>query len=785
MESRKKCAGSHHDKLYTDFFGKYYRNPSEFKFTEEECDLLIALARHVKLVSDAVEENSGLNHFQYAASMNEKLEAFSGSHFKHEISAISAEIQESRKSRTHEFLDRLRKVADTNVNRVEAGYRFDDDVKDFTAYIRMLAGRQAYETLHRNLELAIPSLSSVDRYIRQTKEELIEGQLRSKELLGYLQKRHLPLVVSLSEDATRIDSRPQYDSHCNEILGFVLPIDKHGMPVPHSFPARNAAEMFGHFAKQKTAHFVNIIMAQPMGNFAPFCLLLFASDSKFTAKAVYNRWNFITNELQKIGISVLTFSSDSDPRFAKISISIEFKKKYMLSLVFRFNSAMRHCSGLGQTSELYPDTGWFRCAAVSVDGIIAPFYVQDTEHIGTKLKSLLLRTLVHQKKLPFGDKFYIESQHLVTLLDNFSKDQHRLTASILDPKDKMNFDSVLRICDERVSNLLEENVPKSDATRKYLEIIRNVIDAYNDVDLSPLDRVDKIWHAVFVLRLWRQYIVSCPETTLKHNFLSQNCYVCIELNAHSLVLLMLYLKRNSMTKFFLPFLFNSQPCESYFRKIRSFTSTYSTVANCSIKEIIGRINKIQLQGDISYRSDYQYPRSDNASHEIENDYALPTEKDIIKRIEQSKMDAFTFARHIGLTTTKNIADVDFSCPLSSLQPKDKKTPEVKTDQIPISDAVFYPKAIGLRSFCNKFRDKNIPEDSPYVEVHCKKMEKCVIKKTSFCWLLRTDFCKLSSDRMLRVQAETRPLRQTNIQKSTVKVKNFKILRCKRLQRCKY
>lgn len=178
----------------------------------------------------------------------------------------------------------------------------------------MLAGRSAYQTIHRNLKLAIPSLSSVDKYIRQAKDTLVEGQLRCRELLTYLEKRKLPLIVSLSEDATRIDGRPQYYSKSNEILGFVLPLNEHGMPKPHSFLARNADEMIHHFSVQDTAHFVNVVMAQAMSNVPPFCLLLFASDSKYNAETVVNRWNFIKNELKKVGICVLTFSSDSDLR---------------------------------------------------------------------------------------------------------------------------------------------------------------------------------------------------------------------------------------------------------------------------------------------------------------------------------------------------------------------------------------------------------------------------------------------------------------------------------------
>lgn len=51
----------------------------------------------------------------------------------------------------------------------------------------------------------------MNRYIMKTSDKLIEGKLRTNELLEYLKLRQLPLVVSLSEDATRIEGRPQCD----------------------------------------------------------------------------------------------------------------------------------------------------------------------------------------------------------------------------------------------------------------------------------------------------------------------------------------------------------------------------------------------------------------------------------------------------------------------------------------------------------------------------------------------------------------------------------------------
>lgn len=74
------------------------------------------------------------------------------------------------------------------------------------------------------LTLSLPSLPSTNRYIQTTNCRINEGVLRANELYTYLTERNLPLVVCLSEDATKIVDRTQYDSATNQIIDFVPPI---------------------------------------------------------------------------------------------------------------------------------------------------------------------------------------------------------------------------------------------------------------------------------------------------------------------------------------------------------------------------------------------------------------------------------------------------------------------------------------------------------------------------------------------------------------------------------
>lgn len=419
----------------------------------------------------------------------------------------------------------------------------------------------AYETIYKNLEGALPSLPSANRYIRASNCRMTEGILRCEELSVYLKQRKQPPIVSLSEDATRMIGKIQYDSVSNQLVGFVLPADtKTGMPIPFAYPANNAEEIMNHFLNgNAVASFLNVIMAQPLHGAPPFCLLLYGSDNKYTADDVKRRWNYVTAELSRFGISVVTILSDSDPKY---------------------NSAMRDLSTIGTKNNKYK---WFSCSLTHNN---PPFYMQDTIHIATKMRNFLLRLLrknVNKHQFPFGH-YYIRIQHLYELIKKIPK-HHGLTATTLNPHDRQNFSSVERMYDQRVIDLMRNHVNGSQGTIQFLQIIRDVVNSYMDRNLTPLQSVRKIWYSLFLIRIWREFIISRKNATLKDNFLSLNCYACIEMNAHSLVKCIFYFKKIGKPELFLPHSFESQPCEAIFRQFRSMSTTLNTAVNCTVDRV--------------------------------------------------------------------------------------------------------------------------------------------------------------------------------------------------------
>lgn len=391
------------------------------------------------------------------------------------------------------------------------------------------------------------------------------------------------------------------------------------------------------------------------------------------------------------------------------------------------------------------------------------------------MRNFLLRT-ISKTHLPFG-KYFIDWNHLHVLLNDFPKDVHQLTASVLNPIDRQNFQSVERMCDPKVIMLLKAHVKESNATVVYLQIMRDIIDTFLDRKLKPLQRINKMWYSIFLIRIWRHFINSHKKYTLKDNFLTAPCYICLEINAHSLVMCMLYLKEINRPELFLPHLFESQPCESTFRQFRSFTSTYSTVTNCTVKEALLRISKIQLQNDIIHgtSSHFTYPRLNkqyNSNDTVpDEDVDLPSKMEIVAEIQNCQQDAIIQAKALGLIPKQRFTG--FSCQVPEYtsggcgKSNKRKLPK-KANESLLNPPNF--NDIKLKNFADKL-NTDVNATSPYVEITTDDNKRIVVKKMSLCWLWRTESKKLSNDRLLRVQYSDKQQRgkrmKKRIKKSTV------------------
>lgn len=707
----------------THFFSIYEEDPIKFKFTEYEVHLIQKI---VNFVNDTI-KREGVEYF--VKEEDEQQISWSKKwYFQNEIIQENHALKEFP-TFTHLILHKLLETADQNASRQPGGYRYDDELKGWASYLRSIGGPSLYDTLQKNMPLALPSLTTTNRFMARPNHSIVEGVLRCDELLVYLTERQQPLALCLSEDATRVINRVQFDVKTNQLVGFVPPLDDNGLPVPFTFSARTAEEIAEHFLSGNSiAKYINVIMAKPLGGAPSFCLLIFGSNSKYTTLDVLNRWTHITSELKKRKIEVLTIASDSDTKY---------------------NAAMKKESCLGRITTIFSNIEWFSCG----NNLNSPFFNQDPPHILTKLRNWFLKSKGHPKKFPFGSKFYIKADDLVKLMENVGKDKHRLTKTVLNPVDRQNYESAKRMCDQRVIDLLHKYVKGSDGTAKFLEIAQNFITAYEDSPLTPTDRIKKLWYSIFMVRLWRQYIVKANGMTLKDNFLTSNCYTCLELNVHTLVLIILHLRKTKQPHLFQPIKYSSQPCESFFRQIRSISTVYSTVVNCSTKEMLNRAKKIQLQNNISAsNSTFKFPKKifdTNKSVALSLE-ELPIAEEIIEIIESCKKKAIDDALKIGLLK-KRI--VDIPCPLTEY----KSTLELQKKFNDMNLSVnnkreetinFDFENIELKNYASKFHNKKISETSSYVEVLSRHGKK-IYWKPELCWFFSKEPDKLSSDRVQR------------------------------------
>lgn len=137
-------------------------------------------------------------------------------------------------------------------------------------------------------------------YINENKPRIIEGELRCKELKKYLEVLKLEKYIWLSEDATGIVEKIEFDPKTNQMVGLVLPIDSiTGIPISFTYLARSADEIRSNM-QQSTSSYVYMVMAQPLTcNAPPFILQLFSTDNKFKTENVLRRWKHTIEELKR------------------------------------------------------------------------------------------------------------------------------------------------------------------------------------------------------------------------------------------------------------------------------------------------------------------------------------------------------------------------------------------------------------------------------------------------------------------------------------------------------
>ena len=518
---------------------------------------------------------------------------------------IAQEQRAERCLRTNNIsplLKYLLENAQKNVSMLPKQRRHLDILKKFATSLFIYSGPMTYEFLHRNMQEALPSLRTVQRIVSEEYQPIQEGLFRFEELSKHLQLYNAPKVVCIGEDATRVISRVDYDNETNRLVGFVLPFDEAGLPICGSYIASSFDSIVESFQIAEKAKYAFVYMAQPLHDgVPPFCLACLSTDNRFSADTVLKRWKYIHSECSKRGIRVVSFGADGDSRELK---AMQMSMKLYLSTL---PSALTVVQSIGLSQLKIPNSwySWFACKNPT-----SVAYIQDIVHIAVKLKSRLMNPSI---VLPMG-KYLAGSHHLLLIQKTFGKDQHGMRERDLNHKDKQNFDAVLHITSKSVENLLTK-IPDATGTSAYLEVIRCVVDSFLDKKEDVLCKIRKAWYSVFFLRYWRKWVILSPGYKIRDNFVTNNAYMCVEMNAHSLITFIMTV-RDALpceTNCFMPWLMGSQSCEKIFRAARSMSSTFSTCINFGMLGLMRRLHRLHIQLCLEAESEntgIHYPRAE-------------------------------------------------------------------------------------------------------------------------------------------------------------------------------
>lgn len=386
--------------------------------------------------------------------------------------------------------------------------------------------------------------------------------------------------------------------------------------------------------------------------------------------------------------------------------------------------------------------------------------VQDPTHIGTKLRNRLLKSSI---VLPLGNK-QISLAHMKMLINSAPKIIHGLTIGDINPKDRQNYVSYEKITSERVRNALSNHVARSDGTIKYLEKCHQITSSFMQYDLMPLERVYRIFNAVFFLRIWSSWINSSSAYKLNENFITPNCYKCIEINAMNLVSLIKQFRNENAHERFLPTLFDSQTCEKMFRHFRAMGTANYTKINFTMFELLNMVRRAEIKNEIDQYKlsdvDIVFPRT---NHVIKTKVtSLPTDEEIEQTIDLAKKHAIGEAGKFQLTATSNdIDEFQFLAPKFSFDHDDIETEEETILQESDDDFDLIDLCAGDEicsdfvdelAMANQSADESEDTPSPYTSISNEKGVKSRIRKTALVWALSTPSQKLSNDRLNRVKA---------------------------------
>ncbi|CAF1140203.1 unnamed protein product [Rotaria magnacalcarata] len=367
-----------------------------------------------------------------------------------------------------------------NIVKSKQGQCYDDSMKKFAILLYTFGGKLAYQLVRINIIGALPSLSTLSRLMSNTDTIITEGRFRIMALKQYTDSLNAKFGFC-SEDCTGVIKKIKYDVTTNSFVGFVTKFSN-GIPIPEYYKTDSYEQLKAWFTNIKKSNLLNIFMFQPLpppghsNTPSPFLMNAFGADGTGSAMEILYRWVHVFEYSLENQIRIIGFSTDGDNKymratrlmagfFASLSKFLPYEHPDVFQIKLKYG---------------WP---WFYLRKQQLF-----LFFQDPTHLVTKWRN---RLLSRTADLHIGDEI-ISMDHIRSIVKNskYTKLDHGLTRSDLNPKDRQNYRSCVKLTSEDLSRILIED-ENCLGTHVYLQVLKMIIKAYIEKSTTIVKRKHK------------------------------------------------------------------------------------------------------------------------------------------------------------------------------------------------------------------------------------------------------------------------------------------------------
>ena len=142
-----------------------------------------------------------------------------------------------------------------------------------------------------NIPALLPSVRVIHAYIDDADDHLTEGLFNYDGTRSYFNMNRSTLGF-VAEDATGVVPKITYDTKSNTFIGFSLPLDSNGLPIPHSYSTDSFIHLEEWYSHVTRSTLLNAYLIQPLSsspNISPYIFAAYGTGYRFGSSDVISR----------------------------------------------------------------------------------------------------------------------------------------------------------------------------------------------------------------------------------------------------------------------------------------------------------------------------------------------------------------------------------------------------------------------------------------------------------------------------------------------------------------